>query len=209
MDTANPPGVDMLFKMLLMGLTWLRLERPDILARRGVSIFGTLHAAQLISEGQRLSIPTNTKLISLIMLNCETIKVSRVPQRSRLLEMCANSKFPLIMIVKPARSAVQFDHVVGRGGYLLVVTALGMEMAAEAEAEFSELLDAASFEAAWQRYKARMGAIGAQARRARSRGDVRAPTGYHSLGAGASDAEIAARIRTAPNATALTEDDDW
>lgn len=164
---ATPPSNQQLFDAFLLGMTWLREDRPNILARPGSSIFSALSLAGVISEGQRRILAGNAGLVTLAMQNGDIIKGTRRPPKSQLEARIAGSRKHLIILVTDPM--MQYGKMFGARGYQHVITAEGMEYAHSVASQYSALLDEAKFRRAWEVFKTRMRAKNAKNPQSRSR----------------------------------------
>lgn len=146
-----PTGSQPMYDILLLGLTYLRQERPDVLARRANSIYRALREARVIGEGQRLSVAKNVSLISMAISHAETMRGDRKPPKRKIVERCGISDMHLLLLM-PNRP-LQYEFVLGpQGNYLLVVTEAGMAYAHSVAAQYSELLTPDKFMDGWRSF---------------------------------------------------------
>lgn len=156
--TSAPPAVEQLFDMFLQGLTWLREDKPEVLARPGGSIFGALRHANVITEGQRRTLARNTRLISHAMTNSEIIKGKRRPRKSMIEERLALSDKLILTLVMPDGS-LNFSKFFGPKGYLHVVTEAGMVHAGNVASKYEALIDRERFNAGWMGFRSQIVAM--------------------------------------------------
>lgn len=141
-----------LYDLFLMGLTWLRHDREDILARPGLSVFSSHTRAKAIMEAQRKSLATNSKLITLTMKHAEIIKADKRPSKKDIVDKIKKSKAHILTLVVPDQS-LNFTKFFGPQGYLHVITAAGIEQALEVASKHSKRIDEVRFLEGWAMYK--------------------------------------------------------
>jgi hypothetical protein len=158
------------YNAFVLGLTFLRRQRPEVLARRGNSIGQALRHAQVLSESQRKTLGVNMALVSQVMRNAETMRGNRQPPKRKVEERCGITDLHLLLLVIPDK-AVQYDWVLGpKGKYLLVVTEAGMAYADGIAPQYSELLTPEKFMAGWQGFVKQVQATAMRERRQGGRG---------------------------------------
>lgn len=160
MSTSQPPSAQQLLDTFLLGMTWLREDRPDILARPGSSIFSAVRLAGVINEGQRRTLAGNSRLITLAMQNGEIIKSARRPPKRQLEMRIATSRKYLLTLVTD--NSVQYSKLFGGRGYQHVITEAGMVYARRVAPTYAELLNQEKFARAWQIFKTQMRASNAR-----------------------------------------------
>jgi len=167
----TPPSAQQLLDTFLLGMTWLREDRPDILARPGSSIFSAIRLAGVVSEGQRKLLARNTQLITLAMRHGEIIKGARRPPKRQLEPRIATTDKYLLTLVTD--SSLQFDKLFGGRGYQHIVTESGMVYAQQIAPQYAAILDRTKFNHAWEIFKTQMRAKNAHnpQRTARPMGD--------------------------------------
>lgn len=146
---------EQLYDLFLMGLTWLRNEREDILARPGLSVFSSHARAKAIIEAQRKSLVTNSKLITLTMQHAEIIKADKRPTKSEIVKKINKSKAHVLTLVIPDQS-LNYTKFFGPQGYLHVITAAGIEQALEVASKHAKLIDEVRFINGWEIHKSSM-----------------------------------------------------
>ncbi len=146
-----PPSAELLYDACLLGLTYLREDRPHILARPGVSIFQGLRHAQVLTERQRLDLVKHYRLITLMMERSHIEYGDRSPSSQQLRALIATLDQHLIILVVP-REQLQYARIVGPHGYLLVITEAGMEYARNVAPRYGQLLTAEKYRTAWKQY---------------------------------------------------------
>ena len=151
---TEAPSSQQLLDLFLLGMTWLREDRPDILARPGSSIFSAVRLAGVINEGQRKTLARNTSLITLAMKNGEIIKGRRRPPKRQLDPRIATSDKHLLTQVTDG--SVQYDKLFGGRGYQHIITESGMVYAKRVAPQYAALLDRAKFNRAWEIFKSQM-----------------------------------------------------
>jgi hypothetical protein len=151
---TEAPSSQQLLDLFLLGMTWLREDRPDILARPGSSIFSAVRLAGVINEGQRKTLARNTSLITLAMKNGEIIKGRRRPPKRQLDPRIATSDKHLLTLVTDG--SVQYDKLFGGRGYQHIITESGMVYAKRVAPQYAALLDRAKFNRAWEMFKSQM-----------------------------------------------------
>ena len=151
---TEAPSSQQLLDLFLLGMTWLREDRPDILARPGSSIFSAVRLAGVINEGQRKTLARNTSLITLAMKNGEIIKGRRRPPKRQLDPRIATSDKHLLTLVTDG--SVQYDKLFGGRGYQHIITESGMVYAKRVAPQYAALLDRAKFNRAWEIFKSQM-----------------------------------------------------
>lgn len=156
-----PPPAEQLFDMFLLGLTWLRDDKPEVLARPGGSVFNALRHANVFSEGQRRLLARNTSLISYAIPRSEVIKAKRRPRKSQIEERIGTSEQLLLTLVVP-EEALQFTKLFGPKGYLHVVTDAGVAYARSVAAKYDALIDHPRFAAGWQGFVSQVRAVKAR-----------------------------------------------
>ena len=149
---------EQLFDLWLLGLTWLREDKPEILARPGSSIFGALRCAGVISESQRRTLATNTKLIGHAMANSEIIKAPRRPRKPLIDARIGISDMKILTLVVPT-SSLQYAKFFGAKGYLHVITECGIQHAKSVESNYSALIDHERFAQGWLGFRSQMIAL--------------------------------------------------
>jgi hypothetical protein len=159
---STPPSAQQLLDTFLLGMTWLREDRPDILARPGSSIFSAVRLAGVISEGQRKTLAGNSRLITLAMQNGEIIKGAKKPPKQQLVRRIATSDKYLLTLVTDG--SVQYAKLFGGRGYQHVITEAGMAYARTVAPNYARLLNREKFNHAWGVFKTQMRARGAQTR---------------------------------------------
>jgi hypothetical protein len=176
MPTSQPPSAQQLLDTFLLGMTWLREDRPDILARPGSSIFSAVRLAGVINEGQRRTLASNARLITLAMQNGEIIKGSRRPPKRQLEMRIATSRKYLLTLVTD--QSVQYNKLFGGRGYQHVITEAGMVYARRVAPTYAELLNQEKFTRAWQIFRTQMRASNARSSKGSGRqaGDRRPVT---------------------------------
>lgn len=160
MPTSQPPSAQQLLDMFLLGMTWLREDRPDILARPGSSIFSAVRIAGVVNEGQRRTLASNSRLITLAMQNGEIIKGSRRPPKRQLEMRIATSRKHLLTLVTD--NSVQYSKLFGGRGYQHVITEAGMVYARSVAPTYAELLNQEKFARAWHTFRTQMRASNAR-----------------------------------------------
>ncbi len=164
---TEAPSSQQLLDLFLLGMTWLREDRPDILARPGSSIFSAVRLAGVINEGQRKTLARNTSLITLAMKNGEIIKGRRRPPKRQLDPRIATSDKHLLTLVTDG--SVQYDKLFGGRGYQHIITESGMVYAKRVAPQYAALLDRAKFNRAWEIFKSQMRAKNAHSPQRRGR----------------------------------------
>lgn len=139
-----------LFDLYLMGMAYLKEDKPHILARPGSSIFGALQHAAVISEGQRRRLGINAKLISAAMLHSETLRRVKTPPKSLVEERIAVSEMYILTIVRSKAAPLQFAKFFGPQGYSHVLTDAGLEYASNVAPGYAEVIDQDRFMQAWK-----------------------------------------------------------
>lgn len=180
----TPPSAQQLLDTFLLGMTCLREDRPDILARPGSSIFSAIRLAGVVSEGQRKLLARNTQLITLAMRHGEIIKGTRRPPK-RLLEprIATTDKYLLTLVTD---SSLQFDKLFGGRGYQHIITESGMIYARQIAPQYAAILDRAKFNHAWEVFKTQM--------RAKNAHNPQKKAGSPIGGGPSSDEEVSIRI---------------
>lgn len=143
-----------------MGLTWLRNERGDILARPGLSVFSSHARARVITDAQRRSIAGNSKLVTLTMKHAEIVKADKRPPKKEIVAKINDSRMHILTLVVPNQS-LNFTKFFGPQGYLHVITAAGIEHALSAASNYSALIDESRFMDGWAKHKSSMRKVNA------------------------------------------------
>jgi hypothetical protein len=134
--------------LCLIGLVWLRQDKPKQLTRSTASVFRALYNARTISTQEKQNVGKNPTLISLAMSNMEFV-YGRNPGKQTLEVAIGTSNKHLLTIVpiKP----LNYLKLFGPAGYSVVITEAGMDYAQTAYSTvYAEYITPAEFDASWR-----------------------------------------------------------
>ena len=160
--TLPDPTEHELYDLLLVGLSWMRQDKPEQPDRTCASIVRALWNAGALSVTASRTLATNAKLVGLIMGNMVTIQ-GRGDRKKRLNDAIETSECRLAVLVPSSESFVSVG-LVGRRGYGIAVTARGMAYAEQVSPNYAEHVTHAGLREGWIKNRAQMGAIHATPR---------------------------------------------
>lgn len=149
------------YDLLLIGLAFLREDRPDVLERRPSSVFTTWRNTRVLTDRERRATGRNVSLISLAMPHMEYLYgwVS-----SRQLQTGADRSTQHLLVVVPEGEG-RLSHVklFKPQGYKVVLTDVGLQDALRTLSSYPSL-DKSSFLRAWARFTQQMSTMHAHRR---------------------------------------------
>lgn len=190
--------VEELYKLFLMGLMWLREEKPEVLVRRGSSVFSSYaHASPAFKSAQRLP-EVSWDLTERLVEGSEVYRGDKHMGRSDLRRLIESSDKHNIILVVPRAKILEPSKVFGSGGYSHAITKAGIEFALGVMGDYSAIVDARKFLGGWQEHKAKMTLLNAKH-----------PTTSRTPSPDTSTTESAESRRYIPPAAYGEEDFDW
>ncbi|HJP81498.1 MAG TPA: hypothetical protein VJ841_03845 [Candidatus Saccharimonadales bacterium] len=167
-DRKDP--AEELYKLFLMGLTWMREDNPGVLVRRGASVFASLACANpVFRSAQRLTLQS-WDLRDRVVKNGKIYSGPKYMGLRDLRRHLAESEKHCVVMVVPEGS-LDPDRFFGPGGYSHAVTDAGMELAHSVMGDYAAIVDKQKYLEGWRRHKSRMRALNLKRPQAgRSRG---------------------------------------
>lgn len=147
-----------LYSLFLMGLTWLREDNPEVLARRGSNIFASFERASPVFKSARRLTEMSWDLMELVCTRSEVHQGEKAPGKRELLRSIAESEMHSIVLAVP-NGELTPERLFGAGGYKHVITDAGITYAMHAAAPYAEIVNSDIFLKGWARYKAHMTAL--------------------------------------------------
>ncbi len=151
-------STEQLLDLLLLGLMFLRVDRPGELTRPGSSVFHSLRHAGAITEAQRRAVVNDYKLHGLMMTNGVVQRGDRRRYRRQYKELAEQTDKWVIILV-PGNHQLMFGRLLGADGYSLAITESGFKHAGSVASEYEQLIDSARFTDGWEAYKTQMRGI--------------------------------------------------
>jgi len=153
MEVENP--AEHMYHFFLMGLAWLREDRPHELARRGSGIFWSYEGATPAFRSSRALAMISWDLAELVKERSFVYEGEKPPSTRQLKRLIVESdKHNIILAVPPKE--LQPEILFGPKGYSHVITNAGMAFAADVAGLYSELITRDDFMTGWAKYRDRM-----------------------------------------------------
>lgn len=182
-----------LYDFFLMGLMWLREDKPEVLSGLGASVFASYSHATKLTRSFQYVVATCFDLMELIQKESEVLEGDKRPERKVVLERITLSEKNSIIIVVP-RGEVDPEKLIAPGGYRHVITEKGIEHAKRLMPDYERTINKKLFLKGWRLYKAQMATIHAQ--------DTAASKLQQAPRQGVAEADVSIRrIPPAPNVT--------
>lgn len=196
---ADSDPAEGLYNLFLMGLTWLREDNPDVLARRGASVFSSFeHATPVFKSARRLT-EMSWELMELVCAHSIVHEAEKPPGKRELRQIIVESEMHNIVLVSP-QSELTPQTLFGASDCRHVITDAGMTYAMQAAAPYAEIVNRDTFLQGWRKYKVGMTSLNTKRRRASQQGDD---------GTERADVERGEESRYIAPATLSEEDFDW
>ncbi|HET6747366.1 MAG TPA: hypothetical protein VFH06_04650 [Candidatus Saccharimonadales bacterium] len=159
-DVDDP--VEGLYHFFLMGLMWLREAKPDVLARRGSSVFSSLARATPVFKSARTLVLQSWDLMERV---CEHSVVHNDEEHlgtRELRKLIAQSEKHNVVLVVPAAESLGPDKLFGPGGYSHAITDAGIEHAMSVAGRYSAIITIDTFLQGWAKHKHQMASFNAK-----------------------------------------------
>ncbi len=161
MSDDNP--VEQLYQLFIMGLAWLREEKPDVWARRGSSVFSSYArgAGGVLSSVKMLALES-WDLADFVSERSVIFEGDKHPGKRELRRIITGSDQYSVLLVVP-RGELTPDRLFGPGGYSHAVTDAGIEFAQSVASTYERIVTLEIFLKGWARYKQQMISYNAKA----------------------------------------------
>jgi hypothetical protein len=150
-----------LYDFLLMGLAWLREDNPDILARRGASVFSCYSHAGVLPRSALQLVEQSHDLMDLVIAHSEVIVGEKKPKKREVRKLIKESKRSNIILASPDVE-MEREKLFGPYGYSHVITDIGIEHAMSVMGEYDKLIDMSRFLRGWTKHKTQMSGFAAK-----------------------------------------------
>lgn len=157
-----------LYDFFLMGLAWLREDNPDVLARRGASVFSCYSHAGTLPRSALQLVEQSHDLMDLVIAHSEVIVGEKKPKKREVRKLIKESEQFSIILASPDVE-MEREKLFSPYGYSHVITDTGIEHALSVMGEYNKLIDATRFLRGWVKHKASMSGFAAAKMHARPR----------------------------------------
>lgn len=141
-----------LYDLFVMGLMWLREDRPETLARRGASVFSAYgHANGVFGSAIRLA-PQSWDLMELVHDQSVVYEGDKYPGVRDLRKWIAESDTHNVILKVPKRPETP-ELYFGASGFRHVITRAGIDYALGVAGEYSSVITAKKYLEGWAKHR--------------------------------------------------------